>query len=368
MHRLAQTNRVLYLEEPVTMLAPLKVPARWRRWEAVVPRIRRLEAGLWTLTPPPLLPFGNMRPFVNRLNQEAISLYLMTALGRLGFRDYLLWTYLPTSVHLLDRLSPAAVVYHCVDEHSAFPGFVAAGVVKGYDDELTRRADLVVTTAANLKASREALNSNTHHVPNAADVGHFKQALDPGLEEPADIAYLPRPRIGVVGVHDERLDVEALEALSAADPAWQIVMVGPLQPGDVDESRLRRLPNLHILGGRPRADLPAYLRGLDVALIPYRLNELSRNIFPLKLFEYLAAGLPVVSSALPELELFRGLVGLAAGPAEFPGLVRQALEEDTAAERERRVKLAEENTWEHRVEEISGLVEATLARAERTPA
>lgn len=361
MHRLAQANRVLYIEEPVTMLAPLRVPARWRRWGALLPRLRRVEPSLWVLTPPPLLPFGNMRPVVNRANQALLAAYIRLAARRLGFRNYLLWTYLPTSVHLLDLLRPAAVLYHCVDEHSAFPGFVAPGVVKAYDDELTRRADLVVTTARNLKASREALNPNTHHVPNAADVVHFKAALDPVLPEPADVARLPHPRIGVVGVHDERLDVDALEALSAADPAWQIVLVGPVQPGDVDEARLRGLPNLHLLGGKPLAELPAYLKALDVALIPYKLNELSRNIFPLKLFEYLAAGLPVVASALPELEPYGDAIGLAARPADFPELVRVALAGDSPSARQARVTLAEQNTWEHRVEEISRLVEQTLA-------
>jgi glycosyltransferase involved in cell wall biosynthesis len=360
MHRLSAANRILYVEEPVTMLAPLKVPARWRRWSALRPSIEKRSPGLWTLTPPPLLPFGNMIPLVNRVNQAVLAAYIRTAVGRLGFSEYLLWSYLPTAVHLLGRLSPAAVLYHCVDEHSAFPGFVRPEVVKSYDDVLTARADLVVTTARNLRDSRLPLNPNTHHVPNAADVEHFKRALDPGLPEPADLAALPHPRIGVVGVHDERLDLEAIEALSRAEPGWRIVLIGPIQPGDVDEDRLRRLENVKLLGSKPVAELPAYLKGLDVALIPYRLNELSRNIFPLKLFEYLAAGLPVVASALPELEPYADTVGLASGAEEFPALVREALGGDGPYKRAARVRLAEVNTWEDRVEAISALVEETL--------
>jgi glycosyltransferase involved in cell wall biosynthesis len=360
MHRLSAANRVLYIEEPVTMLAPLRVPARWRRWAALRPQVKKRSPDLWTLAPPPLLPFGNMLPLVNRVNQAILAAYIRFAARRLGFADYLLWTYLPTSVHLLPHLCPAAVLYHCVDEHSAFPGFVKPGVVKEYDDRLTARADLVVTTARNLRESRIGLNHNTHHVPNAADVGHFKRALDPQVPVPEDLARLPHPRIGVVGVHDERLDVDALAALAAADPSWQVVLIGPIQPGDVDEERLHGLENVHLLGSKPVAELPAYLKGLDVALIPYRLNELSRNIFPLKLFEYLAAGLPVVASALPELEPYRAEVGLAGGPAEFPELVRQALESDEAEKRAARVRLAEENTWEDRVEAISRLIEDTM--------
>jgi len=130
-------------------------------------------------------------------------------------------------------------------------------------------------------------------------------------------------------VHDERLDIEAVETLAQADPSWQMVLIGPVQPGDVDESRLRPLENVHFLGGKPVADLPGYLKALDVALIPYRLNELSRNIFPLKLYEYLAAGLPIVAAALPELAPYAGAVALAEAPSDYPGLVRVALSSDT---------------------------------------
>ncbi|MHB9148994.1 MAG: glycosyltransferase [Thermoleophilia bacterium] len=363
MHRLARTNRVLYVEEPVTMLAPFKVRERWSRWKAVAPRVRRVAADLWVLTPPPLLPFGNVRPAVNALNQRILAAYIRRAQQDLGFRSPILWTYLPTSVDLIDHLEVAAVVYHCVDEHSAFPGFVSPEVVRAYDDSLTARADLVITTAENLRASRSHLNPHTFHVPNAADVHLFCQALDPELPLPADLESIPGPRIGVIGVHDERLDTDAIEAIATADPTWSVFLVGPVRPGDVDQARLDALPNVHLLGGRPLAELPAYLKGLDVALIPYKLNELSRNIFPLKLYEYLAGGVPVVSAALPELAGFADEILLAQSPQEYPALVARALAEDTPGRRAARVALAERNTWDHRVETISGLVEDMLARA-----
>ena len=362
MHRLAESNRILYVEEPVTMLAPLKVPARWRRWKAVAPRLRKAQAGLWVLTPPPMLPFGNMYPAVNRANQAVLAGYIRWAERRIGLQTPILWTYLPTSCALIDRLHPRAVVYHCVDEHSAFPGNVDPEVVRAYDDELTHRADLVITTARNLLLSRERLNPNIHHVLHGADVSHFGRALDPELAVPADIAAIPAPRLGVVGVHDERLDIDAIEAMAQADPNWHVVLVGPIQPGDVDESRLAALPNVHLLGGKPLAELPAYLKAMDVALIPYKLNELTRNIFPLKLYEYLAAGLPVVAAALPELAPFADRVSLAAKPGDYPGLIREALASDSPEARAARSAFAATNSWDARVEEISGLVESMLAR------
>ena len=374
MNRLAQTNRVLYVEEPVTMLAPLKVPARWKRWRAVAPELKRVDAGLWVLTPPPLLPFGNMQPRVNAANQAVLATYIRWAMGRLFFdEEYLLWTYLPTSLPLVDRLAapgvagsgervPSLVVYHCVDEHSAFPGFVTPEVVKSYDDGLTRRADLVITTSENLRQAREPLNPETYTVLNAADLELFQKALDPKLMVPEDLAAIPAPRLGVVGLHDSRLDVDALVALAGADPGWHVVLIGPLKPGQVDEARLRRFSNVHFLGEKPQTELPGYLKGLAAALIPYKANELTRNIFPLKLFEYLAAGLPVVAGGLPELEGFSGMIELAERPEDYPALVRQALAEDGQDKRAARVALAAKNTWDQRVERISQLVEDALTR------
>lgn len=362
MHRLAPTNRILYVEEPVTMLAPLKVPERWSRLKAIPLRLRRAEFDLWTLTPPPLLPFGNLQRPINRVNQKVIASYVRRAIAELGLHDYILWSYLPTAVDILDRLDPVAVVYHCVDEHSAFPGFVDPETVRSYDEELCRRADLVICTADNLRAARAPFNPHVYHVPNAGDVEHFKQALHPELPLPPDAAALPRPRIGVIGVHDERLDVAAIKAIAEAEPSWSVLLVGPIRPGDVDEATLRSLPNVHLLGRKAVSELPAYVKALDVALIPYKTMELTRNIFPLKLFEYLAGGVPVVVSGLPELERYRGVISIAAGPAEFPELIRRALSEDSPERRTARIRLAEQNSWDHRVEAISELVEAMLKR------
>lgn len=373
MHRLARANRILYVEEPVTMLAPFKVPERWGRWKAVWPKVTQVEERVWTLTPPPVLPFGNMIQWVNDVNQAMLARYIRSAWRRLGFgRGYVFWSYLPGAIALLDRLDPRdaaaceLIVYHCVDQHHAFPGLVNPAVVKGYDDLLTSRADLVITTSENLRTDRIALNANTHTVLNAADVDLFAHAFDSQLAIPADLAAIPEPRLGVVGLHDSRLDLDALEVLTGADLSWQVVLVGPLKRGQVDEERLRRNPRVHLLGEKPRSELPAYLKGLAVALVPYRANELTRNVFPLKLFEYLAAGLPVVAGGLPELAKLKGTIGLAEKLEDYPGLVRNALSFDSPEARDTRAAIAAANSWERRVEEISELVEKALeTRARR---
>ena len=235
-------------------------------------------------------------------------------------------------------------------------------VVKAYDDELTRRADLVITTSTSLRVSRQALNPHTYTVFNAADVELFNQALDSTSPLPQDLEAIPAPRIGVVGVHDYRLDVDALETLVRSDPSWHVVLIGPLRVGHADEARLRGLATVHLLGDKPREELPSYLKGLSVALVPYKACELTRNIFPLKLFEYLAAGLPVVAGGLPELERYSGTVGLAHELADYPVLVRAAIAGDSPEQRDARVALAADNSWDNRLAEISALVEAALER------
>ena len=371
MHRLAQGNRVLYVDEPASMLAPLLVRARWKRWRAVYPRLHEAEKGLWVLTPPPVIPGGNKWPRVNRINQSIIARYVRWAMKRLAFsEEHIFWTYLPSTVDILDRLYPtgagersALVVYHCVDEHAAFPGyFISPELVRRYDEELTRRADLVITTSEQLRESRERYNPHTYTVLNAADVQLFNEALAPGGGLPDDLSAIPEPRLAIVGVHDHRLDVDAVEAI-AQDPAgWQVVLIGPLGLGHAQVERLTRIASVHLLGSKPRQELPAYLRGVKAALIPYKANELTRSIFPLKLFEYLAAGLPVVAGGLPELRRYKETIYLAEKPEDYPDRVRAAISDDSPRKRAERVALAAENSWEHRVERISGLVAAASSR------
>lgn len=367
MHRFAAENRVLYVEEPVTMLAPLKVAAHWRRWKHLVPRVRMVEPGLWTLTPPPVLPFGNMKPWINRVNQRVIAAYTRWGMRRLGFGRPVLWVYLPGSVALVDRLggrrgaAPRLVVYHCVDEHSAFPGLLDPAVVQAYDKAITERADLVIATSESLAASHRPLNPHTQAVLNAAETELFARALDAATPVPADLARIPEPRLMVVGALDYRIDLDALESLAVSDPSWEIVLVGPVKTPEIT-ARLRGRANIHLLGERPHGEIPGYLRGAAVALIPYRATPLTEHIFPLKLFEYLAAGVPVVVGGLPQVGGVAGHVGVAEKPEDYPGLVRRAMAEDGPEKRAERAVLAAGNSWDARTEEIARLVEEALER------
>lgn len=187
-------------------------------------------------------------------------------------------------------------------------------------------------------------------------------ALDPALPVPSDLAAIPAPRLVIAGALDYRVDLQALEILAQADASWQIVLIGPVKSGQLDAMRLRRPANTHFLGEKPYAELPGYLKGASVALIPYVRSTLTKAIFPLKLFEYLAAGVPVVVGGLPELRRFGDIIGVAETVDDYPSLVRRGLAEDTPEKRFVRTTFAARNTWDGRVEDISRLVEEALQR------
>ena len=345
MHRLAQTNRVLYVEEPVTMLAPLKVPAHWRRWGAALPRCagrcRSVDAH-----PSAAAALRQHEPGGQPREPGVLARYIRWAMDRLYFdEEYIFWTYLPTSVALLDHLGRGRWAGRRPRRHRPAP----AGRRPCADGLPLRRRALGLprlrrprrwsgpTTTSSpggptwssppprtCAARASSLNPHTYTVLNAADVEIFGRALDPDLPLPADSRPSRSPRIGVVGMHDSRLDVEALEALARPIPPGRSCWSGRCKPGQVDEARLRRLPNVHLLGEKPRPSCPAYLKGLDVALIPYKPNELTRNIFPLKLFEYLAGGRAGGGGRPARTGPFAGIIGIAGGPEDYPGLVREA--------------------------------------------
>ena len=194
-------------------------------------------------------------------------------------------------------IDAAAVVYDCMDELSAFrfapPELVAR------EAELMEAADVVFTGGWSIWEAKRARHDNIHAFPSSVDAAHFAQARG-ALADPPEQARLPRPRLGYYGVIDERLDLGLIAAVAAARPDWQIVMVGPV--AKIAPEDLPKAPNLHWLGQKSYDELPAYLSGWDVALMPFALNEATRFISPTKTPEYLAAGRPVVSTPVRDVE------------------------------------------------------------------
>lgn len=278
---------------------------------------RQVRQNLWVWSPL-VLPFQSSRPvrILNRLLlRTALSLHLRIR----GIRRDLLWTYNPMTTRFLDVSQWNQVVYHCVDDIAAQPGMPAAAIETA-DMELTAASDIVFTTAPRLAELRTPWNPHTYFLPNVVDYEHFSQAREEELRVPADLLAIPGPRLGFVGaVSGYKLDFQLLRSLAERRPDWSFVLIGQVGAGDpwTDPTLLEGLSNLHLLGPRPYQELPTYLKGFDVALLPNQLNEYTASMFPMKFFEYLAAGLPVVSVDLPALRDFREAATVCVGVDGF---------------------------------------------------
>ncbi|HYJ45257.1 MAG TPA: glycosyltransferase family 1 protein [Pyrinomonadaceae bacterium] len=285
--------------------------------------------------------------------------------------EHVLWYYTPMALGWSEHLKPAAVVYDCMDELSAFKGAPAS--LKERETELFKRADLVFTGGQSLYEAKRHLHKNIYPFPSSIDAQHFAQARRPA-EDPADQAGLAHPRLGFFGVIDERMDIALLDAVAEARPDWHLVMVGPVVK--IDEADLPRRPNIHYLGGKSYQELPAYLAGWDVALLPFALNESTRFISPTKTPEYLAAGRPVVSTSIRDVvrpygEL--GLVHIADTPEEFITAIEAALNEADSDTRIRSVdtflsQISWDQTWGRMAELIEDVVHERRASKVVQPA
>jgi glycosyltransferase involved in cell wall biosynthesis len=278
---------------------------------------------------------------------------------RLGLAPDLLWTYNPMTTRLFPTAGFGTVVYHCVDEIGAQRG-MPSEEIEAAEHELLARADHCFVTARHLLERRHGRCRSIRYFPNVADFEHFAKARAPETRVPEELARLPGPRIGFVGaITDHKLDLELLRALAEAHPEYSIVLIGKVGEGDpwADVERLRRCPNVHLLGPKPYAALPAYLKGFDVALLPCVRNDYTLGMFPMKFFEYLGAGCPVVATELPSLADFRDVAELAVTPADFVAAVERALRGETPA-LARRLAVAREHTYERRTARMLDLLEA----------
>lgn len=348
MRILARENRILWIDSlgnraPRATLQDVrrvgsKLAAAWDTLKAP----RQVEPNLHVLSPL-ALPAWQSR-LAAELNRRWLGLQIGRAMEHLSFRQPIVWCFLPSAAWVATSLRRRLLVYHCVDEFSEFTG--APPTLLEQEARLAAAADLVIVSSERLLARKKALNPRIELVRHGVDHAHFSAALLPGLDIPPDLARLPRPRLGFFGLLEDWIDAELLEAVARNFSQGSLVLIGRAR---ADFSRLAALPNVHFLGGRPYAALPAYCKGFDVALMPFRINELTMNSNPLKVREYLAAGLPVVSTAIPEIEAL-GLCGIGRDRQGFIDAVSRALA-DPGPSRARSEGVRDQS-WERRVEEI----------------
>jgi UDP-galactopyranose mutase len=344
MVRFARRQRTFFIEEP--------------RFEAglAAPRmdVTREPGGPFVCVP--WLPEDLSPADVERSQRELLAGLVRTR----SIRPQVLWFYTPMAFPLAEGLAAPLVVYDCMDELSAFHGAPPELIER--ERQLFHRADLVLTGGYSLYEAKRSRHANVHAFPSSVDAEHFARAREP-QSEPADQAELPAgPRLGFFGVIDERMDLQLVEQLADARPDWQIVMLGPVVK--VDPGALPQRANLHWLGGKSYAELPSYLAGWDVALMPFARNASTELISPTKTLEYLAAGKPVVSTAIRDVVHpygDEGLVRIADDADGFVAAIEAALAEDPAPRRMAGDACVARTSWDATWSQIYALMQQASA-------
>jgi glycosyltransferase involved in cell wall biosynthesis len=278
---------------------------------------------------------------------------------------YFFWYYTPMALPASDHFNPSLVVYDCMDELSAFK--FAPQSLKDREKELFRKADLVFTGGYSLYEAKKNRHPDVHPFPSSIDVEHFAKARLYNVD-PADQEAIPHPRIGYFGVIDERVDLNLIESIARRKSEWHIVMVGPV--AKISQDTLPKLPNIHYLGMKSYQELPNYISGWDIAMLPFAHNESTRYISPTKTPEYLAAGRPVIST--PIIDVLRqygrnGLVNIAGTPEEFVRVASMELENTDREEWLEQVnELLSHNSWDKTWQRMMYLVTRKLNEKERS--
>jgi glycosyltransferase involved in cell wall biosynthesis len=292
----------------------------------------------------------------------AVTSWLVRRLAARLPQPVVLWIYDPGSAPLAGACGEVFAVYDCVDDYvEQTTSRRGRAMIVGYDRMAALRSRLVFATSTTMYERQRQLNKRTYLVPNAGDYEHFARAADPSIVAP-DAADLARPVLGFAGNFlSAKVDFGLLEHVADARPEWTLLLIGPARQDTVSSlERLASHPNVRWLGPRPYADLPGYVAAFDVGLIPYVANDYTRSCFPLKLYEYLAAGKPVVASGLPELAGMGPDVTLVEERAAFVDAVEAALARRGDADRARRMRLAARNSWETRTERLLELIRHEL--------
>jgi UDP-galactopyranose mutase len=342
MTRCARDRRVYFFEEPE--FAP-----------GIVPQLQLRSSGAVQVAVPQLP--GGLPP-------ESIAIALRALVDELidtqQISEYVLWYYTPMALGFSDHLTPQAVIYDCMDELSAFKG--APALLSAREAELMQRASLVLTGGQSLFEAKRHQHANIHPFPSSVDAPHFAQARRIA-EDPRDQADVPRPRLGFFGVIDERMDLALIDGVAEARPDWHLVFLGPVVK--IDPATLPRRPNIHYLGSKSYDELPSYVAGWDVALLPFARNEATRFISPTKTPEYMAAGKPVVSTSIRDVVRPYGQQGLVRIADDVPGFVRActaAMAEDSVKRNTRADAFLRQTSWDGTWSRIRLLLDDALRR------
>jgi glycosyltransferase involved in cell wall biosynthesis len=361
-------HRILYVES-LGMRAP-SATARdvgriWKRFTRLFADIRPVRENVWVLSPfsIPLQKFT----LVRKTNLLLLRWKLRGLLNDLAMQNPIYWTYNPLLGELLNQKYWLKSIYHCVDEISEQPG-MPAELIRQKEIELLRRIECVFVTSIRLHEEKKRYNKETYYFPNVVDFEHFHQAVtNPAIILPDDLAKIPEPRVGFIGaISAYKLDLNLIRQIASSRPEYSFVLIGDVGDGDpyTDIKELKQLKNVYFLGHRPYAKLPEYLCGFQVCLLPFNRNQYTEYMFPMKFFEYLAAGKPVVGIDLPALRNYTGQYVVATTADAFARAIDQCVFEPEFRDRliNSGIELARNNTYRKRTRAMLDIIEK-LTRA-----
>jgi glycosyltransferase involved in cell wall biosynthesis len=358
--RLAKQHEVYYVECP-----GLRAPrGGGRDFKKVFQKLRKFFAGSKEVSPGlrvqtvlqvPLHRFS----LVRWLNARLIRWSIRWMMWRHGIRRPILWFVVPHMASLVGQLGESLSVYYCIDDYASLPD-VDVGAVRSMDDTLTRKCDLVFVASDTLLDAKAKVNPNTHYSPHGVDVEHFAHAREPDGALPEEVRSLPRPVVGFFGLIERWIDLDLVAYLAKQRPDWTFLMIGRVA---LPAAEVPQLANLHFIGQRRYEELPDYGRLFSAAIMPFKLTKESWHANPLKLREYLAMGKPVVSVAIPEADKFADVIEVAHSREEFLAQLDKVIQQpDSQETTKRRLDRVASLSWEARVAEVLGLVEASLAK------
>ncbi|MCD6322019.1 MAG: glycosyltransferase [Clostridiales bacterium] len=304
---------------------------------------------------PIVLPFHANKLAIT-VNKFIMWLFVEYYMLRLKLKRPVIFTFLPNTVEYLNLLRHEQVVYYCADQVSNFIGVDIETVIE-QEKRLLKRCDLAFMTSMQLYNEKKLITDNAVYMPHGVDVELFNQAINNDLPIPDDMKSIKTPVIGFFGlVSNDWIDFELLGFVAKTHPEWSIVLLGK---SETDIPDLKSFKNIYLLGSKPYEHLPEYCQCFDVGIIPFVISELSENCNPIKVKEYLAAGLPVVSTKIPELVHYGDIVNIANNYDEFVKYLESSIEDQQKHLSDIRSKYVEDETWDKKVHHIMDLLQCS---------
>jgi hypothetical protein len=369
MSRFSKLNKVVYVE-PRFWLKSIRMKLSkgeitWRDFynDIKQKRLSKIKNSLYIYHSPIFIPISGRFP-LNLITMFLWKIFFKIALFKLNLKDPIIWLSRPEMLDFIGKFNERLLIYHVVDEYLAYDGVnkTQRNELREKEKIILRKADLVIVVSQNLLRSKSSFNKSTHLVPNAVDFQEYSKSLSSIINLPADIAELKKPLIGYSGRIGSKLDFNLLYDMANMHPEWSLVFVGVVDRQFCEDpiEQMKSLKNVHFLGFKNVSVLAEYINAFDICILPYLINEHSKNISPLKLYDYLAFGKAIVATNIFEAHNFKEVIKIAYSKEEFIRCVLDALNESNEDLVQKRISLASQNTWEDRIKQINELINFKL--------